>query len=341
MTGFHPAQRFFLTSAAVVVVIFGMREISSVVLPVLMAGLLALLCVPPQKKLESWGVPSGLAIVLVLSLAMAGLTLLGVMIKVSAEEFTSEIPSYESSLNYYWGELSTFLKKVGISLSDTHIDSDRIISFATASAGKVASGLGNLIFVALTMIFILTEAHGFPAKLREISAGEGTANVSKWKEALDRVQDYVAIKAALSALTGLLVWLMCVILGVDLALTWGVLAFILNFIPNIGSVIAAAPAVVIALLGESALTAIILGASYIAINMVVGNVLEPKLLGRRLGLSALVVFLSMVFWGWLWGTLGMFLSVPLTVVAKILCEHSKDLKWLAVILGPGIQEENQ
>jgi predicted PurR-regulated permease PerM len=140
------------------------------------------------------------------------------------------------------------------------------------------------------------------------------------------------MKTAISAATGLLIGAWVAILGLDFALTWGVLAFLLNFIPSIGSIIAAVPAVLLALVQLGVAKAILVAAAFVVVNVVLGNVVEPQLMGRTLGMSTLVIFLSLVFWGWLWGPVGMFLSVPLTMILKIGMENSRDLKQVAIML---------
>jgi len=128
--------------------------------------------------------------------------------------------------------------------------------------------------------------------------------------------------------------LWCWILGVDFPVLWGLLAFLFNFIPNIGSILAAVPPVLLALVQFGIGRTLAVAGGYVAVNMVVGNVIEPMVFGRKLGLSNLVVFLSLVFWGWIWGPVGMLLSVPLTMVVKLALEHSEQYHWVAVLLGP-------
>jgi predicted PurR-regulated permease PerM len=146
------------------------------------------------------------------------------------------------------------------------------------------------------------------------------------------VKNYLAIKSVVSLATGVVIGLWLYILGVDHFLLWGVTAFLLNFIPNIGSIIAAIPAVLLAFVqlgpGVAGMTAL----GYIVTNTVMGNIVEPRFMGRGLGLSTLVVFLSLVFWGWLLGTVGMLLSVPLTMIVKIGLESSESTRWLALLL---------
>ena len=140
------------------------------------------------------------------------------------------------------------------------------------------------------------------------------------------------IKTAVSAVTGTVVGLWVAALGLDFALLWGLVAFLLNFIPNLGSIIAAIPAVLLAMVQFGPGRAAVIAAGYLVVNIVFGSVVEPMLMGRRLGLSTLVVFASLVFWGFVWGPVGMLFSVPLTMVVKIALENSKDFRWVAVML---------
>jgi predicted PurR-regulated permease PerM len=150
---------------------------------------------------------------------------------------------------------------------------------------------------------------------------------------INNVNHYMFIKTLVSLVTGLLVTVMVTILGVDLPLLWGLLAFALNFVPNIGSVIAGLPPVLLTLVQLGPLRALLVAIGYVVINLLIGSVLEPRFLGRGLGLSTLVVFLSLLFWGWLLGPVGMLLSVPLTMTAKIALDSREDTRWLAVLLG--------
>ena len=149
----------------------------------------------------------------------------------------------------------------------------------------------------------------------------------------DNVRRYLALKTLISLTTGVLVALWLRIIGVDYALLWGLLAFLLNYIPSIGSFIAAIPAVMLAFLqlgpGDGTLTLI----GYLVINTAIGNFIEPRVMGEGMGLSTLVVFLSLIFWGWVLGPVGMLLSVPLTMILKIVLEANDDTRWMAVLLG--------
>ncbi|MEL7401671.1 MAG: AI-2E family transporter, partial [Pseudomonadota bacterium] len=146
------------------------------------------------------------------------------------------------------------------------------------------------------------------------------------------VQQYLAIKSLVSLGTGITIGLILWIIGVDYAPLWALVAFLLNYIPNIGSIIAAIPAVLIALIQLGVGEALLVGLSYVLVNTVFGNVVEPRLMGRSLGLSTLVVFISLVFWGWILGPVGMLLSIPLTMVMKIALESRPQSRWIATLL---------
>jgi predicted PurR-regulated permease PerM len=185
----------------------------------------------------------------------------------------------------------------------------------------------------MTVIFILLEAASFPAKLQAIK-GAPDASLSRWEYFLNDVKQYMAIKTWVSLATGILIAAWVAILGVDFPLLWGLLAFALNYVPNIGSIIAAVPAVLLALVQVGAIKALLLAGGYVTVNLIMGNAIEPRFMGKGLGLSTLVVFLSLLFWGWVLGPVGMLLSVPLTITAKIALDSREDTRWLAVLLGP-------
>jgi predicted PurR-regulated permease PerM len=189
----------------------------------------------------------------------------------------------------------------------------------------------NLFLIILTVVFILFESASFPKKLH-LALDDPQMRLKQIERFLSSVNDYIAIKTLVSIATGCIVSLMLWAFGLDFYLLWGVLAFLLNYIPNIGSIIAAVPPMTLAILQLGIGEAGLIGLGFISINMVMGNIIEPRYLGKGLGLSTLVVFLSLIFWGWLLGTVGMLLSVPLTMILKIGLESSPEGRWLAVLL---------
>jgi predicted PurR-regulated permease PerM len=214
------------------------------------------------------------------------------------------------------------------------------MGFVGGLVGGLSDLIGNSFLIVLTVVFILFEASVFPAKLAAIARSDDEVSPEESSRIIDSVRHYVAIKTMVSALTGVLITIALLILGVNYAVLWGILAFLLNYVPNIGSIIAAVPAVVLALVDQGLGTALWTAAVFLVVNTVVGNVIEPKVMGRGLGLSTLVVVLSLVFWGWVLGPVGMILSVPLTMTAKIVMESRTDTRWLAVLLGARAPEQS-
>jgi len=206
---------------------------------------------------------------------------------------------------------------------------------ALSLAGNLLRGFGNTLsngfLILLTMLFILAEASSFPRKLRAVlpDPDRDMRYFAKFAADMNR---YIAIKTTVSAMTGIVVWISLALIGVDFPVLWGLLAFLLNYVPNIGSIIAAVPAVLLALIQLDVLAALMTTACYVAINLLFGNFVEPRFMGRGLGLSTLVVFLSLILWGWLLGPVGMLLSVPLTMTAKLALEASPSGAWLAHLL---------
>ena len=150
---------------------------------------------------------------------------------------------------------------------------------------------------------------------------------------------YLVIKTLISAATGLVIWLWLLILGVDYPVLWGTLSFLLNYVPNIGAIIAALPVALLALVQLGVGSALLTVLGFAVVHIVVGNIIEPKLMGKGLSLSTLVVFLSMVFWGWVLGPIGMILSVPMTSLVKIALESYEGTRGLAIMLGSDTEIE--
>lgn len=197
---------------------------------------------------------------------------------------------------------------------------------------QIGAILTNGFMIYLTMVFILLEASVLPDKIRAAmkNSPDTFHNLSKMA---DNVKRYLVLKTLISLATGLLITIWLIILKVDYALLWGLIAFLLNFVPSIGSIIAAIPAVILALVQLGPTAALFTALGYLVINVTIGNILEPRLMGQRLGLSTLVVFLSLIFWGWLLGPIGMLLSVPLTMLVKIILQSNEDTRWASILLG--------
>ncbi|MCB1096741.1 MAG: AI-2E family transporter [Verrucomicrobiales bacterium] len=199
---------------------------------------------------------------------------------------------------------------------------------------SAASLLSATFFVGLVMIFILVEVSSRGDTIDAVREARGP-DLSKFRSATEDVQKYLGIKTLISAATGILAWMLTSSIGLDAAPLWGMVAFVLNYIPAIGSIIAAIPPILIALVqvGMGPWHSLGVAIGYLGINVVFGNFIEPMLLGKRFGVSTLVVILSVIFWRWMWGPVGMFLAVPLTMIVMVMLENSKDFRWVAVAMG--------
>ena len=336
-----PASRFLLTMAAFVIVVAGMREAQPMLVPFLLSGFIAIIAAPSMLFLKEHGLHTGLAILVVI-LALIGISsLLGILIGTSVDDFSAQLPTYQAKLREQTAELLQWLTTMGIPVSEEifsrFFDPAKAMKLAAQGLSSFGNLLTNTFLILLTVIFILFEASSFPAKLRKILR-DPENDYEHFNRFLENIKRYMAIKSATSLLTGLIISIWLMVVGVDYPILWGVLAFFLNYVPNIGSIIAAIPAILLALVQLGTGGAIWTLAGFLVANNLVGNVIEPRFMGKGLGLSSLVVFLSLVFWGWVLGTVGMFLSVPLTMTIKIALDSRDDTRWLAVLLGPEIEE---
>ncbi|MDG2384714.1 MAG: AI-2E family transporter [Pirellulaceae bacterium] len=197
----------------------------------------------------------------------------------------------------------------------------------------LANMLSNAFIIIITVAFMLLEAYRFPGKLAAALGHENPA-LDNVEQIVSDVRRYMVIKSTTSALTGILVFGLLTGLEIPYPFLWGVLAFLFNFVPNIGSIIASIPAVLLALISDDPIMkAMLTAVGYVSINCFISYAIEPRYMGQGLGLSTLVVFLSLVFWGWVLGPVGMLLSAPLTMIVKIILENSEDFQWIAVLMG--------
>jgi len=213
------------------------------------------------------------------------------------------------------------------------INAKQIMSFSTGFIQGIGALFTNGFVILLTVVFMLLESNNFIKKIE--FASQQSEVINHIDTIFSKIKDYMVLKAIISLFTGLIIWVALVLIGTDYAFLWAVLAFLLNFIPNIGSIIAAVPAVLLTLVQLGGMSALIVAVLYVVINVLIGSIVEPKVMGKGLGLSTLVVFLSLLFWGWLLGMVGMLLSIPLTIMAKIILDANENTKWIAIILGSG------
>ncbi len=333
-----PVARFLILSAAFVIVVAGMRAAETLLIPFLLSLFIAVICSPALLWLKSRGVPSFLSLLLIVAVIAGAGTFIGAIVGASISDFRQDLPTYQERLIFLRGQLEAWLATKGYSvpasLAQDILDPGVVLSFIGNTLASFGNVMTNAFLILLTVIFILAEEVGFSDKLVG-SHPKGEAMVAALQRFTSSVNRYMAIKSVLSLLTGFLITLWLWWIGVDFPVLWGMLAFLLNFVPNLGSILAAVPTVLLALIQLGVGDAVLTGVGYLLVNTLVGNGLEPRLMGRGLNLSTLVVFLSLVFWGWVLGPVGMLLSVPLTMTVKIALESGRDTRWLGQLLGSG------
>ena len=330
-----PGSQFLLISAGLVILVAGMRAAEAILVPLLVSAFLAIIIATPVFWLKQKRVPGPLAVFLVV-LGVLGIGIgFGALIGTSLQDFSEAIPRYQEVFTHEITPLLQRLQGMGIQLSEEallqYVDpgaSMRLVANMLTGLGGI---LTNTLLILLTVIFILLEASSFPVKVRA-AFGNPKGAFQQFSKLTTAVNDYLGIKTIVSIGTGVIVTLWVMLLGIDFPLIWGLLAFLLNYVPNLGSIIAAIPAVLLGYIQFGVGRALIVALGYVFVNLVFGNVIEPRLMGRKLGLSTLVVFLSLVFWGWVWGPVGMLLSVPMTMIVKIALESNESTRWIGILM---------
>lgn len=321
-----------------------MKLAAEFLIPVMLGFFIAVLSFPLMAWLRTKRVPHGLALLLTLLFDLAVLVLIGL---IGVSLFADFQEKWQSFYSVRLGELSvtgvawteTTLASAGIQgfreSFNEFINVDAILKLATENVGLVLGGVTSVlkltVLVLLLVGFMLAEGAAFTRKLPGVRDAGGP-DFSALTRVTGDVQKYLSIKTMVSAATGLCAWGLCAGLGLDFAPLWGMVAFVLNFIPAIGSIVAAIPPMLLGLVQFGFGHFAIIGLGYLAINTIWGNIIEPTLQGRRFGISTIVVVVSVLFWGWLLGIAGMFLAVPLTMLVKVALDMSPESHWLSALI---------
>ncbi|MCH2213378.1 MAG: AI-2E family transporter [Fuerstiella sp.] len=369
----YDGARYLYLLAAFIVVVAGIRAAESILNPLLLAVFLSVMCAPVYLGLLRRGVSQWLSLVIVAGgLSAVGFLLLAVVMQSisgfngNQERYRQQIPERKEELRRWitaWSveprepdpeshresepddSEDAALRTLPAEESPTWLDQiydqfdvSTVISLVVRLVGSIQSLLSNVLLILLTAVFILLEAGSFTEKLsRAFPQRAGTTEQAA--QMIRSVQRYIAIKTVISIATAMLIGIWLKLFDVSYISLWVLLAFLFNFIPNIGSIIAAVPAVLIAWLELGVQPAAGCAIGYVIVNVAIGNLLEPRLMGERLGLSPLVIFCSMVFWGWVLGPVGMLLSVPLTMTLHIVLDCFDDTRWIATLMGGRIRSD--
>ncbi|MCC5849722.1 MAG: AI-2E family transporter [Verrucomicrobia bacterium] len=327
--------RGLVSMAAFVIFISGLRAANYIIVPFMLAVFIAVITSPLMVWLRKRGMRPSFSVLVIVMMVIGVLWTFLQVVGPSITQFIGRSGEYITQLRGITRNWVLWLqdKNVDIELETVNAIFDPVnIMRNTANALSFLQGmLTNTFLILITVVFLLLELAGLPQKLR-LAFGPDHPSIHGWELFADSLNRYLAIKSVVSLMTGICAYTLVRLLNVEFALLWGMLAFMLNYVPNIGSILAAVPPVMVALATLDTPRAIYVLIGYICINVIFGNLLEPRIMGKGLGLSTLVVWLSLIFWGWVFGPVGMLLSVPLTMVVKIAMESRQETMWLAVLL---------
>ncbi|BAF71800.1 AI-2E family transporter [Sulfurovum sp. NBC37-1] len=333
--GMWPVNQLFLLTATMLITIFLLKAASAVIVPFLIAVAVSIILAPLFTRLESKHIPKPVSLIVVILLSLLPIILLGGYVAEQAGEFAA---NYQSIKANFMQSLQAFIAQLGhygIHIDDAKLNAvlekSNIAGILKNLAAQANEQFSNIFLIFFMVAFMLMESTYFYNKMMKI-AKDYQVDGNVMLELLEKIKSYFSIKVKTSLLTA--VWAFTVLWYYEIPYyyLWAVLAFALNFIPVIGSILAAIPAIVFALISHGIGTTLWVALWYVIINMVVGNILEPKIMGKGLGLSALVIFLSMTFWGWVFGPAGMILSVPLTMTVQYLFGQYQETEWIALLL---------
>ncbi len=339
-SGWGEGARFLLTAACAIIVLFGLKHARELLVPIVMAMFLAVISYSVTDILRRWlRFPHWLAVFFTVVADAGIIYAAGSLIKFLAADMKATIEgdflvkmedNYQSVMQFLndWGygaEAQQFIQN-----PKEYFDPKVILTISQTLGGQVIAMTSVTTLVLVLMTFLLGEAPLFMRNFRSLpNSMQGKV---KFIESLKGIQRYLFIKTVASACTGLLAWWLCSWQNVPFAFLWGVVAYLLNYIPTIGSIVAAIPPILLgAVLGDLG-TGLIVAVGYVMINFVIGNGIEPLFLGKQFGIATSVVLLSVMLWGWVWGPCGMLLAVPISVMLKLALENSQDLAWVAALI---------
>ena len=329
--------------AYIFIIITALKFGSGIILPFFMAFFLFIIFLPLANRLNSFAIPNTLTALIIFILIAVIVSSIAAFIISSGDDIIKNIPIYQDKFYKVTPKIIDFFEKFNISLEwksiISLIEPAKVVNNITSFFKGMGNVVINIMLTLTLVVFLFLESSTISQKALYFT--KTAQQKEKLALVLKSISRYFLIKTSTSLLTGFLVWIMLAYFNLQYALLFAVLAFLLNYIPSIGSFIASFPALFVAILQLSMIDTTIIAIGYVAINMFVGNFLDPKIMGKDLGLSTFIVFTSMVIWGWILGPMGMFLAVPLTIAIKIACENSAKYNYIAVILTDKLIEDKK
>lgn len=331
-----------VTGAAGLILIIGLRSIAQeLISPILLAIFVAVLLNPIYKVFRRKGLSSTISMILMIITIIVAMGLFGLFLSFTFHSLSDSLSDYTDNIR----------EQIQISLETTsrYIGVDGVISKSTIETipneintekistmlQRAISGLGTLIylfvFIPFLAIMMILQFDSMPKTISD-ELDKNTLAVKRFKKFSNSITVYIVARGKVNAFTGILFAIALALIGVEYAILWGILVAILSFIPYIGIVIASIPPVLIAFTTGGWVMASLVIISVIIVNVLAENVLDPYIQGQSNKISALTVIIALIFWVWLLGPVGGILSVPLTVLLKIILEEFDETKWIALIM---------
>ena len=328
-------KNYFFYFASFVVIIAGVKMASQVIVILFLAIFISSIFSTLLKVLQKKHIPRLFSYFIILLIVSGIGVMLAYVINISLNDFLTNLPTYEEKLKNTILNLLHFAQDSGIQIDKAKImgalNFNSFFGFTTNIIGSIGTFLSKFLLVVIGVAFILAESKSFQTKLRVIFRNNAK-KLEHFNLFSFNIQKYFVVKSFTSFLTGFIITIVLTLFGVDYPVLWGVIAMLFNFVPVVGSIIASIPAVLLTFMNLDINTTIWVIVLYVIINISISNILEPKLMGKELGLSPLVIFFSLIFWGYILGIVGMFLAVPITMTLKIAFDSNTSTHWLGILM---------
>lgn len=328
-------KNYFFYFASFTVIIAGIKMASQIVVILFLAIFISSIFSTLLNVLQKKNIPRIFSYFIILLIVTTIGLMLAYVINISLNDFITNLPAYEEKFKTMVLNSIHYVENLGLKIDKVKImetlNFSSFFGFTTNIIGSIGTFLSKFLLVIIGVAFILAESKSFQIKLRVIFRNNAK-KLEHFNLFSFNIQKYFVVKSFTSFLTGFIITIVLLFFGVDYPVLWGVIAMLFNFIPVVGSIIASIPAILLSLMNLDLNITIWVIVLYVIINISISNILEPKLMGKELGLSPLIIFFSLIFWGWTLGIVGMFLAVPITMTLKIAFDSNSSTHWIGILM---------
>ncbi|HEX5577915.1 MAG TPA: AI-2E family transporter [Gemmatimonadaceae bacterium] len=338
-----PLTQILVAAAGAIAVLAGMRAAAPILGPIFIALVITIAWSPASQWLRRRGWRPSIAALTGIVLGIAVMALFGGLVWASLIQLQDKLPGYAPRIAAIQDLIRAKLSDLpfdtrGVFSSEV-VQPAAIVGYGLTTIRRISETAGTIVLLMLLMAFMMLEAMRFPAKLRAALRARREGEGVRFTQFGESIRSYVTINAIFGAIAAVINTILLLALGVDFAILWGVLSFLLSFLPNIGFIIAMVPPAAMALVEYGFTRSIIVVVAYVIINFIVDNGIKPRFVGAQVNLSPLVVVLSLVFWGWLLGPMGALVAVPLSIAAKFFLESFDESRWIAQLMSDAGEPE--